>query len=41
MENDLRLIEYNFSKGAEFESIIRQTFRLTEDIADIRRMSNA
>ena len=41
LENELKLVEYNLSKGDQLEEIIRRTFKTIEDIASVRDMTNS
>jgi len=41
IENDLKLVEYNINKGKQLESIIGRTFKMAEDITDVRQMTNS
>lgn len=40
LENDLKLVQYNLSKGDQLKAIIQKTFRSIEDIASVRDMTN-
>ena len=41
LENELKMVSYHLTKGEQLESILNQTFREIEDIADVRQMTNA
>ena len=41
LENELKMVSYHLTKGGQLESILGQTFKEIEDIADVRRMTNA
>ena len=41
LENELKLVSYQLSKGEQLEQILDSTFRQIEDIADVRQMTNA
>ncbi len=41
IENELRLVALNISKGDQLESIIKKTFSTIEGVADVREMTNA
>ena len=40
LENELKMVSYHLTKGEQLESILNQTFREIEDIADVRQMTN-
>lgn len=40
LEAELRLVEYNLSKGDQLERIIQKTFKNIEDISSVRDMTN-
>ena len=40
LENELKLIKYNISKGEKLENIIKHTFDTIEKISDISQLSN-
>ena len=41
LENELKMVSYHLTKGDQLESILQDTFRQIEDIADVRQMTNA
>ncbi len=41
LENELKMVSYNLTKGEQLESILSSTFQAVEDIADVRQMTNA
>lgn len=41
LENELKMVSYHLTKGAQLEAILHQTFREIEDITDVRQMTNA
>lgn len=41
LENELKIVGYNITKGGQLESILHNTFKTIEDITDIRQMTNA
>ncbi|MFT8888815.1 MAG: recombinase family protein [Ethanoligenens sp.] len=41
LENDLKLVRLNISKGEQLEDIIRKTFQTIENISDVRQLTNA
>lgn len=40
LENELRLVSYNLTKGDQLETILNNTFKEIEDIADVHEMTN-
>ena len=40
LENELKMISYNLTKGEQLESILNSTFKEIEDITDVHQMSN-
>ena len=40
LENELKMISYNLTKGEQLEAILNNTFKDIEDIADVRQMTN-
>lgn len=40
LENELKIISYNMTKGEQLESILNSTFKQIEEIADVREMTN-
>lgn len=40
LENELRLVSYNLTKGDQLEVILNNTFKEIEDIADVHEMTN-
>ncbi len=41
LENERKMVSYHLTKGEQLETILHQTFREIEDIADVRQMTNA
>ena len=41
IENELKMVSYNVTKGEQLEHILNQTFKTIEDIPDVRKMTNA
>ena len=41
IENELKIVGYNITKGDQLESILQNTFKTIEDITDVRSMTNA
>ena len=41
LENELKMISYNLTKGEQLEAILNNTFKDIEDIVDVRQMTNA
>ena len=41
IENELKIVGYNITKGDQLESILQNTFKTLEDITDVRQMTNA
>ena len=41
LENELKIVGYNITKGDQLENILQNTFKTIEDIADVRGLSNA
>ena len=41
IENELKMVSYNVTKGDQLEHILNQTFKTIEDIPDVRKMTNA
>lgn len=41
LENELKMVSYHLTKGEQLETILHQTFKEIEDIADVRQMTNA
>lgn len=41
IENELKMVSYNVTKGKQLEHILNQTFKAIEDIPDVRKMTNA
>ncbi len=41
LENELKLVSQNLTKGEQLEGILERTFREIGDITDVRRMTNA
>ena len=40
LENELKMISYNLTKGEQLESVLTSTFREIEDITDVHQMTN-
>ena len=40
LENELKIISYNLTKGEQLEAILNNTFKDIEDIVDVHRMTN-
>lgn len=40
LENDLKMVSYNLTKGEQLEKILNNTFKNIEDITDVRQMTN-
>lgn len=40
LENELKMISYNLTKGEKLEAILYNTFKDIEDIVDVRQMTN-
>lgn len=41
LENELKLVASNLTKGGQLEDILNKTFREIEDVADVHQMTNA
>lgn len=41
LQSELKLVEYNLSKGDQLETVIRKTFKSLEDVVSVRDMTNA
>lgn len=41
LENELKMVSYNLTRGEQLESVLNATFREIEDITDVRQMTNA
>jgi hypothetical protein len=41
LENDLKIVGYNLSKGEQLEQLITRTFKSIEDVTSVRDMTNA
>ena len=41
LESELKMVSYHLTKGEQLETILHQTFKEIEDIADVRQMTNA
>ena len=41
LESERNMVSYHLTKGEQLETILHQTFREVEDIADVRQMTNA
>lgn len=40
LENELKMVSYNLTKGQQLKNILNSTFRRIEDITDVREMNN-
>ena len=40
MENELKMVSYNLTKGEQLEAILNSTFKEMEDITDVHEMTN-
>ena len=40
MENELKMVSYNLTKGEQLEAILNSTFKQMEDITDVHEMTN-
>ena len=40
LENELKMVSYNLTKGEQLESILNSTFKEMEDITDVHEMTN-
>ena len=40
LENELKMVSYNLTKGEQLEAILNSTFKEMEDITDVHEMSN-
>lgn len=40
LENELKMISYNLTKGEQLENILNNTFKAIEDIIDVRQITN-
>ena len=40
LENELKMISYNLTKGEQLESVLTSTFKEIEDITDAHQMTN-
>ena len=40
LENELKIVSYNLTKGEQLEAILNNTFKTIEDITDVRQMTN-
>jgi uncharacterized small protein (DUF1192 family) len=41
LENELKMVSYNLTKGEQLEAILNSTFKQLEDITDVHEMTNA
>ena len=41
LENELKMVSYNLTKGTQLEAILNNTFKNIEDIASVQQMTNA
>lgn len=41
LENELKMVSYNLTKGEQLEGILHHTFKEIEDITDVHQMTNA
>ncbi len=40
LENELKMVSYHLTKGEQLESVLNNTFKRIEDVADVREMTN-
>ena len=40
LENELKMVSYNLTKGAQVEMVLNNTFKKIEDISDVHEMTN-
>ncbi len=40
LENELKMVSYNLTKGEQLEAILNSTFKAMEDISDVHEMTN-
>ena len=40
LENELKMVSYNLTKGAQVEMVLNNTFKKIEDISDVHDMTN-
>jgi len=40
LENELQMVSYHLTKGAQLENILQRTFKEIEDITDVRQLTN-
>ena len=40
LENELKMVSYNLTKGEQLEAILNSTFKQLEDITDVHEMTN-
>jgi DNA invertase Pin-like site-specific DNA recombinase/uncharacterized Zn finger protein len=41
LENELKMVSYNITKGEQLDGLLTQTFREIEDVTDVRQVTNA
>ena len=41
LENELKMVSYNLTKGMQLENLLHSTFKQIEDITDVSQMTNA
>lgn len=41
LENELKMVSYNLTKGMQLENLLQNTFKQIEDVADVSQMTNA
>ena len=41
LENELKMVSYNLTRGEQLESILNRTFQEIGDVTDVREMTNA
>ncbi len=41
LENELKMVAYNLTKGMQLENLLNNTFKQIEEITDISQMTNA
>ena len=40
LENELKMVSYQLTKGEQLEAVLNNTFKTLEDITDVREMTN-
>ena len=41
LENELKMVSYNLTKGMQLENLLHSTFKQIEDVTDVSQMTNA